>query len=165
MSSHYLAYRESECASCSSSGVIVAPLVLLASVSPLFSAAEFNSLVGLGEITRGLQDKQTDPSVDGNEATARERETARVRASLRACANLAPRTTNRGLESGLVRHPVSVMDVEERRHERGETTLPPSDSPHRRGRRVDCAVPSGLCVYRMARSAWKLSKARSIVRP
>lgn len=108
--------------SCSSSGVIVV------SLRPWLIFPPFEFLGRGRRSTSRIREKSVRPSVARSErrgpsvrpcvclsfsreaaATERARVESATTTSTRACANLAPRTTNRGLESGLARHPCWQM--------------------------------------------------------
>lgn len=91
------------------------------------------------------------------EVAATSTSTSGATTSTRACANLAPRTTNRGLELGACLPPL-LVNAEERRHERETTPSFPFSATWGK-RKLRRAAPA---IYRMARSA-KILQGSSLV--
>lgn len=167
VSIHYLAYREFDCAFCSFPGIVVfrrfVILVLLV-LLPNHSPSQLGRIaIGWTRERRARCDKSVQPRPSAGswqllvEAAATSTSTSAAATSLRACATLAPRTTNRGLESGLACHPYLC-------HWRAAPrALPTEKLPlwiRIRFVREDCATPA---MYRVTQSV-KALQARSIAR-
>lgn len=146
---HYLAYQDFDCVSCSSSGMVVSRPWLNLLFSNSDERTTFVSTRQTGSTSSAARVERRFVRLSFSRvAAATSTSTSGATTSTRACANLAPRTTNRGLELGACLPPL-LVNAEERRHER-ETTPSFPFSVTWGKRKLRRAVPA---IYRMARSA------------